>query len=257
MKKILAHIGGSRQYRSILRHISILNNDSINFIANSLHSKLFDTCYTQKPDIILYPGVEYTQEIHNFIVQNNKKVQIILYIDRPVQPVDLFKFWSDTGCKILSYNRSGSIADNLLECETFYDDSIFTTLPNLTRNTKIAVSLSIDNNKNNALLENMLYPNQKEYNLVLFNNPEFKHPQNIGIYNEPDLNYILNTFGYFIDMDQEFVLEAAVCGIKNLDINHSNIIDALMNQQYIKQTLTDQNKCSHFVNNELIRYMGI
>jgi len=257
MKKILAHVGGSRQYRSILRHVSIRNTDSMSFIADNLHSKLFDMCYVQKPDIILYPGVEYTQEIHNFIVQNNKKTQIILYIDRPVQPVDLFKFWSDAGCKVISYNLAGSMSNDLLECDMFYDDSIFTTLPNLTRNSKLAVSLSVDNKKNNELLQNMLYPTQKEYQFVLFNNPEFKHPQNVGIYNEPDLNYVLNTFEYFVDIDQEFSLEAYVCGIKNLDINNNSIIDAIINKQYILPILTDKNKCSNFVNNELIRYMGL
>jgi len=257
MQKILAHIGGSRQYRSILRHISIANNTNINFMAENLHSKLFDTCYVQKPNIILYPGVEYTQEIHNFIVQKSREVQIVLYLDRPVQPVDLFKFWSDAGCKIVSYNRAASMASDVLECDMFYDDSIFTIIPNLARNCKIAVSLSIDNKKNHELLDSVLYPTQKEYNLVLFNNPEFKNPQNIGIYNEPDLNYILNTFEYFVDVDQEFSLEAAVCGIKNLDINNNTIIDALINQQYIKPILADKNKCSNFVNNELIKYMGI
>lgn len=257
MKKILTHVGGNRQYRSIIRSLSTLQNSNLSVQATNLHNNIFDTMYVYKPDILIYPLIEYTQEIHNYIEHNHNKHKIMLYIDMPVENTQLMQYLRNTKCSYILKNNTAPIENNVLFFDYIYDDTIYFKLNNVIRNSKIAVSLSHDNTKNQTILEPFIYPNSADYDIVLFNNPEFKHPQNIGIYNEADLNYILNSFKYFLDIDSEFEIESAATDI--VWINNSNFLETIKNKDHTNsfQDTYHQYKCSDFVNNKLRPYLGI
>lgn len=252
--KILAHNGGTRQYKAILRHLGMKHQ----IVSHNLHNRLFDMCYVSKPNILLYPVVEYTQEIHNYVESHQNKHRIIFYIDTIIDNPQLCQYLLSGSCGFITNKRINSefVTKNAISFEYLYDDQIYYRLENLERNNKIAVALSSDAKGDYEILKDMLYPNPS--NMVLFNNPEFQHPQNVGVYNEPDLNYLLNLFSYFLDMSQDFALEAAATGIKwcgepgtfkhrITDINYHNTFDDSY-QQY---------KCSTFVSEQLIPYLGI
>ena len=77
MQKILAHTNGNRQYRSLIRHLSLMSNSNITMRVSNLHNNIFDTAHIFKPDILFYPFVEYTQEIHNHVETYHNKHKII------------------------------------------------------------------------------------------------------------------------------------------------------------------------------------
>lgn len=259
MKKILAHTSGNRQYRSLLRQLSVLDKNAVSIHATNLHNNIFDTTYLYKPDILLYPMIEYTQEIHNYIENYHNKQKIILYIDMILDNTDLIRYLSHTDCLFIVKNNTTKIDSNkIIPFDYLYDDNLYFRLPNTSRNNKIAVSLSNDNIKNKNILESYVYPNKCEYPIVLFNNPEFKHPQNIGTYNEPDLNYVLNTYGYFIDIDREFELEAAATNIAWLS-GEDNFIETIRNGTWFNrfQELYTQYAVTNFAKKQLLPFLGL
>lgn len=252
--KILAHNGGARQYKAILRHLGNAND----IVVNDLHNRLFDMCYVLKPNILLFPINEYTQEIHNYIEKNQHRHKIILYVDTAIDNPQLTHYLLNSNCGfITNQNINAQFAtQNSISFEYIYDDHIYRQTPDQTRNNKIAVALSPDTDRDYAILKDMLYPNAS--NMVLFNNPNFKHPQNVGVYNESDLNYLLNTFSYFLDMTQDFALEAAAAGIVWCG-DPETIKDRILSQDYNNSfdSTYQQYKCSTFVSQKLIPYLGI
>jgi hypothetical protein len=258
MQKILVHSNGNRQYRSLIRHLSLLQSESISVQISNLHNNIFDTTYVFKPDILLYPFIEYTQEIHNYVENYHNKHKIILYIDLIIENPNLVSYLSQTNCSFVVKNNTTQFNSKALTFDYLYDDTIYYMIPDIIKNNKVAVSLSNDNTKNKTILESYIYPNECEYPIVLFNNPEFKHPQNIGIYNEQDLNYVLNTYSYFVDIDREFELETAATNTLWLDGNHDFIEQIKHNQISNQFTKTHEKyRISNFMKEQLIPYLGL
>jgi len=258
MTTILAHIGGTRKYRSILRHLyqkipTLLHTDN-------LHNKIFDVSYVKKPSTLLFPISEYTQEIHTFISEKHENIKPLIVIDRSVAQPELLGFLQkNTSSNFIVDSQTQHELAPSVSYDYLYDDLIFHKLNNIERNTKIAVSLSSDNEKNHKYLDQYLFPNNRISGLVLFNNPEFKHPQNIGICNEPDLNFILNTYSYYVDMDDEFGVEAAACNIIQIDKEQpldECIKNHLWNTKHSEQSV-EQYKCSAFVSDKLLPFLGL
>jgi hypothetical protein len=256
-KKILIHFGGNRKYRSIVRNLTKTNLSNTDFVIDNVHGKIFDLSYAQKPDMCIFTLDEYTQEIHNYIEANNKNTNIILYIESEIANQDLLKFFSYTNCRYICKKEFANKFKNSLSFDLIYDDTIFYPIKESARNGKIAISLSKDLDLNTNALKDLLYPNVPDHKIVLFNNPLFQHPQNVGIYNEPDLNYILNTFSYFVDMDEEFLLEATATDINILD--KQNIMDNINNKNFniqYKQNINEY-KCTDILTNKIVPYLGI
>lgn len=254
MSKLLIHGGGTRAYRAVGRNLYKALGDNV--VIENTHNRLFDLAHIIKPQILLYPISEYTQETHNFIGTKGKNILPVLYVDIEVSQTDLLSFLENqTNAKFIIDNRTHTKLKNSISYDILYDDSIFYTLNNIDRNGKIAVSLSSNNEINHKYLDNFIFPNKQDIPIVLFNNPEFKHPQNIGIFNEPDLNFILNTYSYFIDMDDEFSIESAVCRISVLDKDSLLNIKSVVHKH--KAEDLPNYKCSHIVSTRILPFLGI
>jgi hypothetical protein len=61
-----------------------------------------------------------------------------------------------------------------------------------------------------------LYPNTK-LNINMFNSSYVQNPQNIGLISEIEKAQILNTYEFFIDINNNYSHEAKACGAKVLD----------------------------------------
>lgn len=258
MKKILIHNGGNRQYRSIVRYMNSVVSTTYQTQSANLHNNIFDTTYIYKPNILLFPFAEYTQEIHNFVEVNHNNIMIVLYMDIEVSDSRLLSYLQNTNCHYIVKNNSVNLNKNMISFDYLYDDSVYKIIPEIERNNKIAIGLSNNNEINQKILTQFLYPNLCQYELVLFNNPEFKHPQNIGIYNEPDLNYVLNSFSCFVDLDEDFALEAAATKIPWIGTKENFIEDIattkLENNKFYQY---DEYKASSFISEKMLPYLGI
>lgn len=256
-KTVLVHNNGQRKYRSIVRHLSKKTQQDISFKIENVHQKLFDLSYVARPAAVVLPIVEYTQEIHNYIEQFHKTTKIFLYVDVSIGNDDLVQFLNQTNCSYICEKSINFQFNNRLEIDNLYDDALFYRIPHTKRNNKVAIALSADNKKND-IIKDILYPKLQDYKIVLFNNPEFQSIQNIGIFNEADLNYILNTFSYFLDIDEEFIVEASLSDINIISASSNDIIQDIKSQNFVKSLDTTKViKCSELINDIILPYLGI
>jgi hypothetical protein len=125
-------------------------------------------------------------------------------------------------------------------------------MANKSRNDKIAVILSHNDDDNMKFLVNILYPKTKE-KLCLFNSNTFKHPQNLGYLSQADINLVLNTFSKLIDIADSYSIEAQICGIENIEVSDSLLDNIHSGTTKPKIENTDTLSYSYFITNYLLK----
>lgn len=247
--KTLAHYIPDKDYIAILNSLLLTNNTAI---AN-IHQQLFDFVHINNIDNIILPIHEYSQEFHYFVQNNIKTKNIILYFGH-ADHEDLRKYCVENKIGMIK-NTAENLDYPFISYSKVYDNTVFKPIESTTRNNKILIVLSQDNDKNKQLLDNSLYPTNK-LPVCLINNPAYEHVQNIGVAYQADLAIMFNTFEYLIDIDNSFALEAQACGIKNLSLINSNIIDTI-NEKSGMETVPNLEEFSSdtFVKNKLLPLM--
>lgn len=244
MKNILIHLSNENDYRSFVKAVVKNASNDYHLIGNSVHEVLFDTHHKVKPDIIVLPSNEYTQEFHDYITEYHRRVKIILFTNNLVINTKIIDFWNNTGSIIISKKEfyPEKQPQQLISYDNLYDDDIYKNLKQL-RNDKIAVYLSNDDDKNHTILDEILYPNST-IPLCLFNSISFKHEQNLGLLTPADSCKILNTYKALIDIDDRFSLEASACNINNLSTS-GNIKNNIAKNLF-KSPVADAHARSYF-----------
>lgn len=245
MTKLLAHTCNNRTYQSLINGLS----KHIKILGGSLHDNIFDTYSKYNPTTIILPIHEYTQEFHEFVNTFKNKVDINIFVGEILHS-DLIKYCDTFNIKTI--RRGDNIGNNVLSYQYLYDNEIFYNMDS-ERQEKILVIL---NDQDNSIIEPILYPNS-DTRLVLINNPNFKHPQNIGLADGPDLAILFNQFTHLIDLTNSHTAEAQACGIKNLSIS-GDIIDNIKNSITIpKITNIEEYTVNNFVNDKLLKFIGV
>jgi hypothetical protein len=226
--KVITHISGDSEYRSFIKNL-YNDNDMLDISSTNAHGNLFEIYYQYKPDVIILCASEYTQEVHDFISEHSKHLQIVLFINVSINNEQLIDFWNSTS--ILGVGRKDYLAKPLNNNELFYnklyDDTIFSKTDSGERNDKIAVLLSKNDEINENSIGSYLYPTTKE-KLVLFNSQTYKKFQNVGTLNAPDICLIFNTYKCLVDLDNNYELEAKVCNIENISLD-GNLLENIQN----------------------------
>jgi hypothetical protein len=238
MIKVAAHDGQTNVIKginkSLLNHIKVLEDAQMMF--GSFHGKLFALYNEHKFDYLLWPVSEYTQEIQDFITEYTVGVKVILIVDMDIPQEELSTFLDSRNnvSFIVNENITKEYKNTITKYGRMYDDEVYHA-SDIDRNDKIVTLLSTDNDKNHRMLDEIIYPkNKHDHKIVVLNNPEYESPVNLGTFNYHDLASILNRFDKVIDIDKNFQLESQACGIKYLDIDDENIIDAIDNNKYCK-----------------------
>lgn len=252
--KILAHIGQDQnEYKSFLHNLLSTETEDFISVAANLHNNLFDIYYTNKPDILITCASEYSQEMHDFINEFGGSVRVGIFLNMPVTNGPLLSFWKEKGvfCVGPEDRVDKEVVNKRYLYNRLYDNKIFKT-QNHKRNDKIAVLLSSDDNKNNSILSDILYPKSNE-KLVLFNSITYKHPQNVGLLLPPDINLVFNTYYQLLDLDDLYNIEAQVCGINNILIDGSVLNNIRTNT--LKENIafdTMESSYEYFINHTLL-----
>lgn len=244
--KTVAHYIPEKNYIGILNSLNQINP----IILANLHDTIFDFTYVNKPDNMIIPLHEYTEEFHSFVQSKHKETNIIVYCGQ-LEHNELQNFFSSEDIKTIRHSKASNNKE--LCYEYLYDSTIFKNL-NYKRIDKTLIILSQDNEKNKSILNEQLYPNSK-LPICLINNPDFDHPQNIGTAYQIELAKLLNTYKNLIDIDQEFDLEAQACGIQNL--RYDTGIESAITDQIIKPEVDNLEICesNYFVSKVLMPYM--
>lgn len=178
-----------------------LNNIKITLLEQNNHNiyetnkknifKLYDTI---KPDFIfLSDNDQENKDINNFLKLYDDKAKLIIENKK--------------------YNK-------------LLNDKIYYPISGIKKIYKIAVFLDnvkkIPDNLNNILYPNMINP------IVMFNNQNIVHPQNLGLLSsESDKNIILNTYYGCLSFDNLYLSEANACGCVHLDGNTDNMLEMI------------------------------
>ena len=230
-KTILLHDASNQTSKNINKSIMDLTHESHNIILNTVHGNLFNIYQQHKPSYIFLNASEYTQEFQDFLMDHAGDTSIFLFIENNIDNTSLIEFWNSRPVKIIANVQYKNLYNNCVAVyDKMYNEQIFNN-KKLNRNDKIAVMLSADNSKNNTIQE-ILYPNNFDRKVVVFNNPEFQSPVNLGILNASDLSIVLNSFDGLIDIDQQLYLEAQACNIKYYDIQTVNPKEAIINNNF-------------------------
>jgi hypothetical protein len=244
--KILIHKADQKLYLPI---ISAIAEDKSNIVmTGSLHGNAFDTFNQVMPDMVILPIYEYTQELHELVNAFKDKSRFALFMG-DVNNDSLIDYCNKNNIMIISKESKKQFKlPNHITYDYLYDSNLFSN-KNLQRNDKLLVILSSNNDTNHKKLDNLLYPHTKS-KLCLINNPDFEHAQNIGMANELDISHLMNTYGSLIDIDNNYIVEAKVCGIKNIELEDSVPIG----ESKEKTLDIDINKCDakYFVQNKLL-----
>lgn len=214
--KTLVHTANQSEYQFFIKNL-YEHEDKLEIANTNVHGNLLDIYYQLKPQLVILPASEYTQEFHDFITEYHKQTKIIIFINTSIQNTQIFQFWKE--CSIFCVGKEEYFADNYdpvncLSYSSLYDHHVYKYLEQ-NRNDKIAVILSDDDTKSAVAIGSLLYPETNE-RLVLFNSATYSHPQNVGFLNPADTCVVLNTYKLLIDLDDKFNLEAQICRIPNI-----------------------------------------
>lgn len=248
MKKILVHTTEHRVYVPLLQELS----KYYTIIAGNLHESIFDLYHKYKPDFVILPIYEYTNEFHQFVDSMKDKTDIILFMGEVVH-AELLEYCSSNKIKII--RQSDDCTDPLvLSYKYLYDPTIFKNMDMIRKN-KILTILSNNNEYNHKILDSILYP-KTNHPLILINNPEFDHPQNVGVATTSDISILMNKYDYLLDLSELFYIESQACEINNIRIDDNlekNISDRICNDK-----LSDIEKYSiqNFIQNKLLSFIG-
>lgn len=248
MKTILTHACDHRVYLPVLHELS--NNNIL--VAGSLHESIFDLYHRHKPDLVILPIYEYTNEFHEFVDTFKDKTDIILFCGE-VKHNELYQYCDNNNIKRIIQSDSDD-SNLVLSYKYLYDPNIFKNM-NSTRVDKILTVLSSDNNYNHHILDQLLYPNPG-YPIVLINNQDFNHPQNIGTAGTSDMSILMNKYSYLLDLSGLFYIESQACGINNIIVDDK--VSANINNRICYQQEKDIETYSiqNFVNNKLLSFIG-
>jgi hypothetical protein len=231
---ILIHKNTYTKIQSALTYGFIQNTDKYTFRVENCHNSIFDLYYLYKPKNILLQIEEYSNEFHTFVSDTS------IDIDNIFLTIDNNKVNFDTYIKILQQIRSNNVkaiapttfieyaqskqmnTENFIPYHSLINKYVFFN-KNLPRNNKTLCILSSDKNCV-ASLEKFLYPASK-MPIVMINNPEVKHDQNIGLMLDDDLNTALNSYGSVIDLTEAYDAEIAVCGVPKYNIQELENLD--------------------------------
>ena len=252
-KTIVLNDGINSCCKSINKYIIENLKEECDIIFSKCHGKIFHIQQTHKPKLALWSASEYTQEFHDYISEYHSDITILLIVDIVVNNSQVVDFLNKTNVKIIQDSRCESGFQNIIaKYDNLYEDSVFVNT-NENRNDKILAILSGEDSANEKL-KAFLYPNNQNKKIVAVGNPRFDSLVNLGIFNSPDLAFILNRFQSVLDLSGKYRLESQACNIPYLDVSDigKSIEDNVVLPEIANlPELTYKN----FVSNHLLQYI--
>lgn len=239
-KTILLHDGRNSVCKSINKAIIDNLSDSCDIAFNKFHNRLFHAQQTANPSLTVWSASEYTQEFHDYVVEYNSKVTIILIVDVMINQPELIEFLNNSNVQMIVDTKFGiKFKNTIAEYSNLYEDSIFYDMQQ-TRNDKTLAILSPDNEQNQKLTK-LIYPFTSD-KIVAVGNPQFDSPVNLGIFNHPDLAAMLNKFSKVLDLSEQYKLESQACNIPYYKIDQNNPEDKIENlSEYTYKNFVENN----------------
>lgn len=251
---ILIHKNSYTKIQSALTYgfIKLCDSHIIN-----CHNRIYDLYYVFQPKNILLQIEEYSNEFHTFSHDSSINTNIFLSIENNKINFDTYlqilQQIKNTKIKIIApdafikfLEEKNIPTTNVIEYHNLYNKNIFFNTSS-NRNNKILCILSMDSNCLSKI-EKYLYPKSK-LPIVMVNNPEIKHDQNIGLLFDSDMCEALNTFGSIIDFTESYDAEIKICGIPKYSINDLDNLENIKPELLTIETV----EVEQFIQEKLLR----
>ena len=182
-----------------------------NVISTDINNDLYKIYHTYQFSIGVFLGSKFNNETAQFVSEfYSKQVKSIIYHD--VDNTDVMSDFNKAAHH-LSYNnyKNATIIPDMI------NNHLYKNLGLARKKSSYAVFLDHCKNIPDSLID-VLYPNTKLH-INMFNSEYVSHPQNLGKISEIDKVNILNSYEFFIDINQNYSAEATVCGAKVISVD--------------------------------------
>lgn len=212
-----------------INNLKLINNNTFQFYTSDnkdiyrIHSKI-------TPNIYIFDSANISNDIFEFISEyGDMEAKIYIHHQRHTYNKDAIRYIKKAKHLIdhtiysnyKNYHNAIEIPINLI------NSHIYTTANNTQYKQNIKAYFLDNDSSIPSSLVDKLYPNTKE-KILMFNNSNIKHTQNLGLLLEIEKPLILNSVKYFIaNSFLDYVTEAVSCGCCILDISNFEDITEL------------------------------
>jgi hypothetical protein len=227
-----------------MQNCSALSFDDILIIDISIGNNLYQTFFRHKPEYCIFSGSLVDKEVLQFCEDYSNSTNIYFFhIDH--NSYDKVKSLLPANSKVthIGYDDTydSAIPTGLVNDQVFYNTS---------DNTKDGIVCFMDGLTTiPSELMYLLYPNSS-IPIKLFNCPNIKHYQNLGMVTEKDRAKLLQTHKYYLDLNQtsgfSYTNEAIACGSRVISLSQ------IKDNSYVS-VLSESSDHTHTTYNKFLR----
>lgn len=220
MKTILVQ----KYNNKFFRNLDITRSNDTRIVSDYINKNIYELYYKYNFDIAILSASSIDNSLLQFAVEYADKIKLYVYI-KNIEELNSSIYEQYKNLLIFVYSEGINNTDiQVIKIPYLINDKLFDSRQ--FQKTKY-ISCFIDSLS--GLSQKMiasLYPNNKslEYGIRMFNNPNIQHHQNLGIIDESDRSNILKESEYYLDIDNEYTVEASVVGCKILDEDGLSIL---------------------------------
>lgn len=210
MKSILIQ----QSLEKFLQNCSSIIFDDLLTIDIAIGNNLYQTFFKHKPEHCLFSGNAVSNETLQFCEDYSNTTNIYFFHQNDQSYDKLKKLTSSMKVQHIGYDVGDIILPKLL-----INDQLFYNINNNIKDSIVCFMDGLEAIPNNLL--DLLYPSTTTP-IKLFNCPNIKHYQNLGLLTEKDKASVLQTHKYYLDLSRNtpysYTYEAIACGTVPISI---------------------------------------
>jgi hypothetical protein len=200
-------------YNKLINNLHYVNIPDIKFYFDTVNNNLYKLYYSLKLSDCIFSSSGINDEIVSFINDHSSDENFNIYIYHDIYNEPLTTILPK--CKHIidedNYTDYGiKFPKNIINPNLYHNN-------NTTKKDRIVLFLEKETNISDAI-KTKLYPNETK--ILMFNNGNIPHDQNIGFLSEITRAEILKESRFFACNNDYYAIEAGLCGCEILDMNN-------------------------------------
>ena len=219
-------------YNKFINNLHYINLPEVKFNFNTVNNNLYKSYFNDGISNFIFSASSMNNEIISFIDDSSvKNIHVFIYHD--IYNEYLIKIMPKYGHLVDedNYNELGiKVGNNVINSSLYFNN------PNITKKDRMILFLE----KKSAIPESVKdFLFRSDTKILMFNNSEIIHDQNVGFLSELTRSEILQESSHLICDNGYYALEAKLCGCRILDINDisrdiTDDYDCTKHKQYVE-----------------------
>ncbi len=202
-------------YNKFINNLRYVNLPEIKFNLDTVNNNLYKLYFNDGVSSFIFSSSSMNNEIVSFLDDSTvNNIDVLIYHD----------IYNEYLIKIMSKHKHIVDEDNYNGLGIKFDKNIINSnlyFNNLNVTKKDRMILFLE--KKPTIPESITdFLHRSDKKILMFNNSDITHDQNVGFLSELNRSEILQESSYFICDNGYYALEAKLCGCKILDINDIN-----------------------------------